>query len=354
MTSQSSDTTQQLVMEQLATVNDPELHQDLVSLNMIRDLSIEGNIAHFTVVLTTPACPMKDRILADVTEAVTRVDGIDNAQVEWDAQVIANPRVMGRLQIDVKHIIAVSSGKGGVGKSTVAANLAIALSEMGTTVGLLDADITGPNIPMLMGVDRMPPPKGQRLVPAENYGVQVMSMGFLVEKDKPLIWRGPMVHGAIRQFFTDVEWNGMDYMIIDLPPGTGDAQLTLAQSVPLTGSVIVTQPQEVAVGDALRGLAMFEQVNVPIMGVIENMSGEFFGTGGGQALAQTRNVPYLGSIPLDPAVRVGGDTGKPIVVSAPDSPAAQAVRKVAQEVAARASVLAFQNSANVIPLTTIS
>lgn len=354
MTSQSSDTTQQLVMEQLATVNDPELHQDLVSLNMIRDLSIEGNTAHFTVVLTTPACPMKDRILADVTEAVTRVDGIDNAQVEWDAQVIANPRVMGRLQIDVKHIIAVSSGKGGVGKSTVAANLAIALSEMGTTVGLLDADITGPNIPMLMGVDRMPPPKGQRLVPAENYGVQVMSMGFLVEKDKPLIWRGPMVHGAIRQFFTDVEWNGMDYMIIDLPPGTGDAQLTLAQSVPLTGSVIVTQPQEVAVGDALRGLAMFEQVNVPIMGVIENMSGEFFGTGGGQALAQTRNVPYLGSIPLDPAVRVGGDTGKPIVVSAPDSPAAQAVRKVAQEVAARASVLAFQNSANVIPLTTIS
>lgn len=340
-------------MEQLATVNDPELHKDLVSLNMIRDLEIDGETASFTVVLTTPACPLKDVILRDVTEAVTRVEGINKAQVEWDAQVIANPRVMGRLQVDVKHIIAVSSGKGGVGKSTVAANMAIALAQMGTTVGLLDADITGPNIPMLMGVERMPPPKGQRLVPAENFGVQVMSMGFLVEKDKPLIWRGPMVHGAIRQFFSDVEWNAMDYMIIDLPPGTGDAQLTLAQSVPLTGAVIVTQPQDVAVGDALRGLAMFEQVNVPILGVIENMSGDFFGTGGGKSLAEARDVPFLGSIPLDPQVRIGGDIGEPIIVSSPGSPAAEAFHKVAQEVAARSSVLAFQNSANVIPLNTI-
>ncbi len=350
----TSESLEQLVMQQLATVDDPELHQDLVSLNMIRDLTINGSTAEFTVVLTTPACPLKDKILADVTEAVTRVDGIDAAKVKWDAQVVANPRVMGRLQIDVKHIIAVSSGKGGVGKSTVSANLAIALAEMGATVGLLDADITGPNIPMLMGVDRMPPPKGQRLVPAENYGVQVMSMGFLVEKDKPLIWRGPMVHGAIRQFFTDVEWYAMDYLVIDLPPGTGDAQLTLAQSVPLTGAVIVTQPQEVAVGDALRGLAMFEQVNVPILGVIENMRGEFFGSGGGETLAETRNVPFLGSIPLDPQVRIGGDNGQPIVISAPDSPAAAAFRNVAQAIAARSSVLAFQNGGNVIPLTTIS
>jgi len=344
---------EQQVMAALSTVNDPELHKDLVSLNMIRNLDIQGDKAQFTVMLTTPACPLKDKILADVTDAVTGVEGISAVDVIFDSEVVGNPRVMGRMAVDVKHLIAVSSGKGGVGKSTVAVNLAVALAQMGTRVGLLDADITGPNIPMLMGIDKLPPPRGQRLIPAENYGVQVMSMGFLVEKDKPLIWRGPMIHGAIRQFFSDVEWSNMDYMIIDLPPGTGDAQLTLAQSVPLSGTVIVTQPQDVAVGDALRGLAMFEQVNVPIIGIIENMSGEFFGEGGGRTLAEERNVPYLGSIPLDPQVRVGGDTGHPIVVSSPGSPASVAFAQVAQEVAARSSVLAFQSADNVIPLTTI-
>jgi ATP-binding protein involved in chromosome partitioning len=217
----------------------------------------------------------------------------------------------------------------------------------------MDADITGPNLPLMMGVGRMPPPDGQRLNPAEAFGVKIISMGFLVDPDKAMIWRGPMIHAAIRQFFADVNWGQLDYMIVDLPPGTGDAQLTLAQSVPLTGALIVTQPQELALGDAQRGIAMFETVNVPIVGIIENMSGEFFGTGGGQKLAEARNVPYLGAVPLDPEVRVGGDTGQPIVAANPDSPAGKALKHIAYDVAARISVLAFNQADNVIPLTTI-
>ncbi len=250
-------------------------------------------------------------------------------------------------------LIAVSSGKGGVGKSTVAANLAVALAASGASVGLMDADILGPNLPMMMGVYRMPPPDQQRLNPAEAYGVKIMSMGFLIDPDKPMIWRGPMVHSAIRQFFSDVNWGDLDYLIIDLPPGTGDAQLTLAQSVPLTGAIIVTQPQNVALGDALRGLLMFEQVNVPIIGVIENMSGEFFGQGGGEQMAHSRGVPFLGSIPLDPQVRVGGDGGTPIVVSAPDAPAARAFREIADRVTERVRALASSRGDNIIPLNTI-
>jgi ATP-binding protein involved in chromosome partitioning len=232
----------------------------------------------------------------------------------------------------MKNLIAISSGKGGVGKSTVAVNLAIALAHQGAAVGIMDADITGPNLPILIGVDRMPPPTSERLIPAEAFGVKVISMGFLVDPDKALIWRGPMIHGAIRQFFNDVEWGELDYMIIDLPPGTGDAQLTLAQSVPLTGAVIVTQPQLLAIGDARRGLEMFRQVNVPIIGVVENMSGDFFGEGGGKQFALEREVPFLGSVPLDPQVRIGGDAGQPVVVTAPDSPVGVAFREIARAV----------------------
>jgi len=341
------------VMAELSTVIEPELHRDLVTLNMIHDLKIEGNKASFTVMLTTPACPLKDLIGREAREAALRVPEISEVEVRFDANVPSNPRVMGRMNLNIKHLIAVSSGKGGVGKSSIAANLAIALAQMGASVGLMDADILGPNIPTMMGVDRMPAPQGEKLTPAEAFGVKIMSMGFLVDPDKPLIWRGPMLHGAIRQFFSDVNWGSLDYMVIDLPPGTGDAQLTLAQSVPLTGAIIVTQPMEVAVSDALRGLAMFEHVNVPIIGVIENMSGEFFGTGGGQRLAEKRGVPFLGSVPLDPKVREGGDAGTPVAATAPDSPAAQALRQIAQEVAARVSVITFQQNDNIIPLTTI-
>ncbi len=343
---------EQKILAELGTVIEPELHRDLVTLNMIQNLRVEGSKASFTVMLTTPACPLKDQIGREARDAVLRVPGIDEVEIAFDSNVPTSPRVMGRLNLGIKNLIAVSSGKGGVGKSTVAANLAIALAQSGASVGLLDADILGPNIPMLMGVARMPAPQGDKLTPAEAFGVKIMSMGFLVDPDKPLIWRGPMLHGAIRQFFSDVAWGQLDYMVIDLPPGTGDAQLTLAQSVPLTGAVIVTQPMEVAVSDALRGLAMFEHVNVPIIGVIENMSGDFFGSGGGEKLARERGVPFLGSIPLDPRVRIGGDVGRPVVAVEPDSPAAIALRQAAHEIAARVSVLAFQQG-NTIPLTTI-
>lgn len=341
------------VFEQLSTVIEPELRRDLVTLNMIRDLTVDGDTAAFTIMLTTPACPLKDRIEREAREAVLRVPGIEEVRIKLDSSVPTDRRISGQLKLDVKNLIAVSSGKGGVGKSTIAANLAVALAKTGAAVGLMDADILGPNLPMMMGIAQIPPPQDDKLYPAEAFGVKVMSMGFLVDPSQPLIWRGPMVHSAIRQFFSDVEWGALDYMIIDLPPGTGDAQLTLAQSVPLTGAIIVTQPQDVALGDALRGLAMFRRVDVPIVGVIENMSGDFFGEGGGERLAESQDVPFLGSIPLDPQVRVGGDAGKPIVAVAPSSPAALALTSIAQEVAARISMLTFDQDSNVIPLKTI-
>lgn len=252
-----------------------------------------------------------------------------------------------------KHILAITSGKGGVGKSTVAVNLAIALHHKGAAVGLMDADITNPNLPQMLGVEKMPPAAGGKLQPAEPYGIKMMSMGFLVDPSKPMIWRGPMLHSAIRQFFSDVNWGDLDYLIVDLPPGTSDAPLSLAQTVPLTGAVIVTQPMQVAVADALRGLTMFEQLNVPIVGVIENMTGDFFGEGGGKGLADERHVPFLGSVPLDAKVRVGGDDGKPIMVVDPSSPAAQAFAHIVEQVIARVGELSAGQDDNIIPLTTI-
>jgi ATP-binding protein involved in chromosome partitioning len=320
---------------------------------MIRDLKLAGDGATFTIMLTTPAYPRKEAMESQAREAVLQVDGINSVTVNFDAEVPANPRIMSQINLPIKSIIAVSSGKGGVGKSTVAVNMAVALAQSGASVGLMDADILGPNIPMMMGVDKIDPPVNQRLTPAVAFDVKLMSMGFLVDPEQPMVWRGPMLHSAIRQFFSDVEWGPLDYMVIDLPPGTGDAQLSLAQSVPLTGAVIVTQPQEVALGDALRGLAMFEQLNVAIIGVVENMSGDLFGQGGGEQLADQRGVPFLGSVPLDSQVRIGGDDGTPVLSSHPDSETAVALTKVAQEVAMRVSVLAAQQDDDIIPLSTI-
>jgi ATP-binding protein involved in chromosome partitioning len=341
------------IMAELGTVMEPELHRDLVTLKMIRDLKVEGSTASFTIMLTTPACPLKSQIEQSARDAVLRVPEIEEVHIKLDSDVSTDGRARGRMNLDIKNLIAVSSGKGGVGKSTIAVNLAIALQQSGAKVGLMDADILGPNLPMMLGIDSMPAATEEKLTPAEAFGLKVMSMGFLVNPDQPMIWRGPMVHSAIRQFFTDVNWGSLDYMVIDLPPGTGDAQLTLAQSVPLTGAIIVTQPQDVAVSDALRGLMMFGKVDVPIIGVVENMSGEFFGEGGGRRLAEKQQVPFLGSIPLDPNVRVGGDVGKPVVVDYPDSPAALAFAQFAQEVAARISILNFNQYDNIIPITTI-
>lgn len=343
--------TEESVMAALSTVIEPELHRDLVSLKMIRNLEIAGSDVSFTIMLTTPACPLKGKMERDARQALSQVAGLGQVTINWDANVPADNRISDQLGQKFRNTIAVSSGKGGVGKTTVAVNLAISLAKEGARVGLLDADILGPNVPMMMGVAQMPPPRQRKMIPAENYGVKFISMAFLVKPDQPLIWRGPMLHSAIRQLLTDVEWGELDYLVVDLPPGTGDAQLTLAQVLPLTGAVVVTQPMQVAAADALRGLKTFEKLEVPIIGVVENMSGEFFGTGAGEKLAQDYDTKYLGTIPLDANVRVGGDTGEPIVVTHPDSPAAQALRDFAREVAARVSVLTISSqSSNFIPI----
>ncbi|MGQ9908372.1 MAG: Mrp/NBP35 family ATP-binding protein [Candidatus Flexifilum sp.] len=342
------------VMAALSTVIEPELHRDIVSLNMVRDLTIEGDTARFTIVLTTPACPLKDVFITSCNAAVIgKVPGINRLDIRWDSQVPTDRRLTGMLEVPMRSIVAVASGKGGVGKSTVATNLAVALAEAGARVGLIDADILNPNIPMMAGVGTgRPRVEENKMLPIEAYGVKLMSTGFLIDPNKPMIMRGPMLHSAIRQFFTDVKWGELDYMIVDLPPGTGDAPLSLAQSFPLTGAIVVTQPQEVALSDALRSIAMFEELKVPVLGVVENMAGEFFGQGGGERLAQRKGVPFLGRIPLDAEVRLGGDYGRPVVVTMPESPAGQAFQAIAKTVAARVSVVMLQ-TADVIPLTVI-
>jgi ATP-binding protein involved in chromosome partitioning len=345
---------EQAVMSALSTVIEPELHRDLVSLNMIRNLKIEGDDVRFTIMLTTPACPLKGKMEQDSRAALAQVPGLGQVTIDWDANVPTDSRLSGQLGQQFRNTIAVSSGKGGVGKSTVAVNLAISLAQEGARVGLLDADILGPNVPMMMGVDKMPPPQNRQMIPAEAYGVKFISMAFLVKPDQPLIWRGPMLHSAIRQLLTDVKWGELDYVIVDLPPGTGDAQLTLAQVLPLSGTIVVTQPMQVAAADAVRGLKTFEKLEVPIIGVVENMSGEFFGTGAGAKLAADYGTDFLGSVPMDANVRKGGDSGEPIVVAYPDSEAALALRQIARDTAARISVLTLlKQASNVIPINMI-
>jgi ATP-binding protein involved in chromosome partitioning len=351
----------EMILDALGKVEDPELHKDLVSLGMIQDLEIKGDHVSFTVALTTPACPLKTRIEKDARAAVMAVPGVKHVDIKMDSKVPDDGRTRGLMQLPIRNAVAIASGKGGVGKSTVAVNVAVALAQAGACVGLLDADIYGPNIPTMMGVERLPPPTKEKLVPAEAFGVKLMSIGFLVRPDQPLIWRGPMLHSAIRQFLSDVEWGELDYLIIDLPPGTGDAALSLTQSLPLSGGVIVTLPQQVSLEDARRGMEMFRQLNVPILGVVENMSYlelpdgtrmDIFGTGGGEQLAREGNVPFFGTIPIDPTIRVGGDSGKPVVVENPTSPAASALRSVAEQIAARVSIAAIEKHSTT-PITII-
>jgi ATP-binding protein involved in chromosome partitioning len=350
--------TQEAVMAALSKVQEPELHKDLVTLNMIQDLQISGDKVSFTIVLTTPACPLRGRIEKEAREAVLALPGVSTVELKLDANVPSDGRSRGLLELPIRNAIAVASGKGGVGKSTVAVNVAVVLAQSGARVGLLDADIYGPNVPTMMGVTRLPPPSHGKLIPAIAHGVKMMSIGFLVKPDQPLIWRGPMLHSAIRQFLTDVDWGELDYLVVDLPPGTGDAALSLAQSLPLSGGIIVTLPQQVSLDDARRGLEMFRQLDVPVFGVVENMSYlelpdgtrmDVFGSGGGQRLAEEAGVPFLGAIPMDPAVRVGGDNGKPVVVTNPTSPVSQALTQLTQDIAAKISVAAVQGS-NFIPI----
>jgi ATP-binding protein involved in chromosome partitioning len=350
--------TKEAVLASLSKVQEPELHKDLVSLNMIQDVEISEEAVSFRIVLTTPACPLKTQIEREARQAVSSIPGVKRVDIKMDATVPSDGRARGLMELPIRNAIAVASGKGGVGKSTVAANLAVILAQSGARVGLLDADIYGPNIPTMMGVDRLPPVKSEKITPAEAYGVKIMSIGFLVKPDQPLIWRGPMLHSAIRQFLSDVDWGELDYLVIDLPPGTGDAALSLAQSLPLSGGLIVTLPQQVSLDDARRGLEMFRQLEVPVFGVIENMSYlelpdgtrmDIFGTGGGQRLAVESGVPFIGAIPMDPAVRQGGDAGMPVVISQPESAVAQALRGIAEDVAAKVSVAAVRGS-NFIPI----
>lgn len=352
---------EQAVMAALGQVQEPELHKDLVTLNMIRDLMIDGGKVAFTVVLTTPACPLRSTIEREARQAVEAVPGVSAVEVKFDANVPTDGRSRGLLRLPIRNAIAIASGKGGVGKSTVAVNVAVGLARSGARVGLLDADIYGPNIPTMMGVKHLPPGTEEKLYPAEAYGVKLMSIGFLVRGDQPLIWRGPMLHSAIRQFLTDVEWGELDYLVVDLPPGTGDAALSLMQSMPLSGGIIVTLPQQVSLEDARRGLEMFRQLNVPVFGVVENMSYlelpdgtrmDIFGSGGGERLARESEVPFIGAIPMDATVRQGGDSGVPVVVSSPDSAVSKALNAITMEIAAKISVAAMQQS-DFIPINMI-
>ena len=343
--------TETAVFDALRQVQEPELGGDLVTRNMIRDLTIDGSDVAFTIELTTPACPLKDEIETNVRAALCPL-GVETVAIAWGATVRrAAPAQPQQLVPGVKNIIAVASGKGGVGKSTVSVNLAVALAQSGASVGLLDADITGPNIPLMMGVEGQPKASANnKITPLERYGVKVISIQFFVPEGQPIVWRGPLVGGAIQQFLRDVEWGDLDYLVIDLPPGTSDAQLTLAQAVPISGTVLVTTPQEVALADVGKALAMLKRMSVPIIGVVENMTGfvcahcgevtEIFGRGGGERFAAEHDLEFLGGIPLDVTVRQGGDVGVPAVAQREPGPAAQVLAALAQTVAARMSVRA--------------
>jgi ATP-binding protein involved in chromosome partitioning len=347
--------TEAQVLDALRTVIDPDFHRDIVELGFVKDLRVEGDAVSFRIVLTTPACPVKERFQRQAEEAVrTALPAVKSVTVQMDAQVAAASRapLFENLIPQVKISIAVASGKGGVGKSTVAANLAVALAQTGAKVGLLDADIYGPSMGLMLGVTVKSAidEEQKKMIPVKAHGLEVISLAFLLDPDMPVIWRGPMVMKALEQLLKDVAWPELDYMVVDLPPGTGDAQLTLTQKVPLTGAVIVTTPNEVALIDARKGLAMFQKVNVPVLGIVENMSwfvcphcggiSDIFSRGGGERTAHQMGVPFLGEIPLDPSVRMAGDGGCPVVLAAPASSVAQAFHELAGRVAQQASIAA--------------
>ncbi len=349
-----SNITPEIVLEGLSQIIDPDLRKNIVDLGFVRDIEISGGEVSFRIVLTTPACPVKEQMEQQAIDIVSAMEGVSNVKVTMDAEVPQGRGIKNNVAIPgVRNIIAVSSGKGGVGKSTVAVNLAVALARDGARVGIMDADVYGPNVPLMLGTGYDQPEvfNGQ-LMPIEAHGVKMISMAVLVPPDKPMILRGPMLHGVVRQFLTDVNWGELDYLIVDMPPGTGDVQLSLAQLVPVQGAVLVTTPQEVALSDVRRALKMFEQVNVPVLGVIENMSYfiapdtgnkyEIFGKGGGQKLADEYGLNLLGEVPLGMEVREGGDKGTPVVAAFPDSPQAAAFRKVAEEVARQVSIEAMK------------
>ncbi len=338
------------VLSALRQVRDPDLNRDIVTLNFVKDITIHGSEVSFTIELTTPSCPVRDDMKDAAARAVReRVPGVSAVNVTMTSNVTRQSGKQGAEIIPgVKNTVAVASGKGGVGKSTVAVNLAVALALDGANVGLIDADVYGPSIPLMMGVNTKPKIINKKMQTLERHGVQLMSIGFFVDPGDAMIWRGPMASGAVRQFLTDVEWGELDYLIFDLPPGTGDIQLTLVQTIPLTGSVIVTTPQDVSLADARKGMKMFEKVNVPVFGIIENMSyyvcshcghrEEIFAHGGGRKTAEDLGVPFLGEIPIYTSIRQAGDKGTPIVADSQGGAPADAIRTIARALAAQISI----------------
>jgi len=341
------------IMEKLKGVFDPELKRDIVSLGMIKDVKIEDGNVKIYLELTTPACPLRNEIESSVKNSLLSIPGVKHVDVEISANVrtLRNPFQQQKPINGVKNIIAVASGKGGVGKSTFSANLAMSLCINGARTGLLDADIYGPSVPTMFGINQKPrATPDQRIIPVERYGLKLMSIGFLLENDSPVIWRGPLVAQLIQQFLHNVEWGELDYLVIDLPPGTGDAQLTLVQSIPLSGAVIITTPQDIALIDASRGLQMFNKVNVPVLGIVENMSyficpecghrTDIFSHGGGKRTAERLGVPFLGEVPIVTSIRETSDSGKPIVIVSPDAPESKIFIDISKRVAAEISIRA--------------
>ena len=353
--------TEAAVLDALKVVKDPDLHQDIVTLGFIKNLKIESDRVSFTIELTTPACPVKDQMREQAHAAVTAVPGVKAVNVDMSASVraVAAPDG-GRAPVEgVKNIIAVGAGKGGVGKTTVAVNMAIALAKCGGRVGMIDGDIYGPNVPMMLGIKTQLTTDGKKIIPAEQYGIQVISMGFMTSDDSPVIWRGPMLHGAIQQFFREVRWDNLDYLIVDMPPGTGDVALSLSQTVPVAGSIVVTTPQQVSLADSRRAVRMYQKLNIPALGIIENMShfvcpnchheADIFGHGGGQQMAEQLGVAFIGRIPIYQPIREGSDNGVPLVMSEPDSVAARAFMAAAERVAAEVSIASYKRAA--VPLS---
>ncbi len=360
--SKGQSVTEKEILSALSQVQDPDLHKDIVSLGFVKDVKIDGGKVSLKVELTTPACPVKEQLKTECETRIKALSGVTEVKVEMTAQVRATTPGGNRIALpNVKNVIAVASGKGGVGKSTVTINLAMALKQTGASVGLMDADIYGPSIPLMMGTKEKPVQKDGKMVPVIKNGIKIMSMGFLVPENEAVVWRGPMVHGALTQFLSHVEWGELDYLLIDMPPGTGDAQLTISQTAPVSGAVIVTTPQDVSLLDVRRGIRMFENVKVPVLGVVENMAGfvcsecnhttHIFRQGGGDKIAAEMGVPLLASIPLDPKVAEGSDMGNPVVTAFPQSIVAKLYTKLAGEVAATLSVLHAKTNGHFQPLS---
>ena len=344
------------VLNALRAVNDPDLRRDIVSLGFVKDLALDGDTVSFTIELTTPACPVKEQMREQAAAAV-RALGVPNVDVTMSAKVrsVSAPGKGHPPHPGVKNVIAVGAGKGGVGKTTVAVNLALALAKCGGRVGILDGDVYGPNVPQMLGLNGTQLiTDGKQIIPAEKYGLQVVSIGFLTQDDQAIVWRGPMLHSAIQQFFRDVAWNDVDYLIVDMPPGTGDVALSLSQTVAVAGAIVVTTPQQVSLADSRRALRMYEKLTIPPIGIVENMSyymctnchheADIFGHGGGEALAAEMKVPFLGRLPIYQPIREGSDSGVPLIVAEPASSAARAFLTLAERTAAQVAIAAHRNA----------